>query len=179
MISLIAAASNNNLIGRKNDMIWKIPEDLHFFRDMTKGHIVVMGRKTYESISRRPLDGRTNVIISRRLKEADGAYVMADLNFLYLPKNLLEATLGVNDLPKEVFVIGGGDIYRQAIPYAKRIYMTRVLYDFPVYDGDTFFPDIPEDFKLVQCNKVPVNLWYMHGSLQHNSLKVQFERWDR
>ncbi len=136
LISLIVAAAENNVIGRDNQLIWRLPADLAFFKQKTTGHTIIMGRKTYESMGR-ALPNRTNIIISRQ----------QDFNAIggSLASSLEEALEKVTDKNEEVFIIGGAEIYRQALPIAEKIYLTRVHAQF---EGDTFLPEItPADWR--------------------------------
>ncbi len=129
MISIIVAIARNGVIGGDNSLLWHIAEDLQRFKRITTGHPVVMGRKTFESLGR-PLPGRTNVVITRQKDyRAQGCTVVHSLG----------EAVGLFPPQEEVFIIGGGDIYRQALPIADRLYITRVMHD---YEGDTLFPDI-------------------------------------
>lgn len=127
-ISLIAAASENNVIGKNGKLAWCLPADLKHFRELTKGHPVIMGRKTYESIGR-PLPGRMNIVVTRRDNvKIEGCTVVRSLN------EALQASE-----TSEAFVIGGGEIYKQSLPLASRIYLTRV---HAMVEGDVIFPEI-------------------------------------
>ena len=133
-ISLIVAASSNNAIGKANQLLWHLPNDMKFFKNTTWGMPVVMGRKTFESMGK-ALNGRTNIVITRQPDwQAEGVKVV----------DSLEAALHVaaDADAKEIFVVGGGEIYRQALEHCHRIYMTRV---FTEIDGDTFFPEIDSE----------------------------------
>ncbi len=125
-ISIIVAIDENGLIGKRNGLPWKLPADLKHFKDLTTGHIVIMGRKTYESIGK-PLPNRTNIVISRNLNIPGCTTV----------KSLEEATAAVPD-DQEIFVMGGAEIYKQFLPFTQKIYLTRVYHKF---DGDIFFPE--------------------------------------
>ncbi len=131
-ISLIVAASTNNAIGNNNQLLWKLPKDLKFFKNTTWGNAVAMGRKTFESLGNKPLPGRFNIIITRQKDwNAVGVTVVHSLN---------EAiSLAKSHAYKELFVAGGGEIYKEAIAKAQKIYLTRVHAEI---DGDTFFPEI-------------------------------------
>jgi dihydrofolate reductase len=139
MISLIVAAACNNAIGKNNQLLWHLPKDLKFFKNKTWGMVVVMGRKTYESVDK-PLPGRINIVITTKPDwKAEGVWVAKDLD------DALAQAATTNC--KEIFIIGGGEIYKQVMPAADKIYMTRVDADF---DGDTFFPVINEsEWKLI------------------------------
>ncbi len=129
IISLIAAASENNVIGKDNKLIWKLTEDMKFFRKKTTGHHIIMGRKTFESTG--VLPNRTSIVISRN-------------SGLKIPENCLLASSIEDAITKvknddEVFIIGGADIYRQSLEIADKIYLTRIHQTF---EGDAFFPEI-------------------------------------
>lgn len=127
MVSVIVAVARNGAIGKENGLIWHISEDLKRFKALTSGHPVVMGRKTFESLGR-PLPKRVNVVITRRTDfRAEGC----------LRAGSLEEAVGMFDPSEEIFIIGGGEIYAQAMPLADRLYLTEVEHD---YEGDTFFP---------------------------------------
>ncbi len=134
IISLVVAAAANNVIGRDNRLLWHLPNDLKFFRDTTWAMPVVMGRKTFESLSGKALKGRMNIVITRQSGwTAAGVSVAHDLD---------EAiALATKANYEELFVIGGGEIYREAMNRADRIYLTRVYTEIA---GDTFFPVIAE-----------------------------------
>ena len=137
MLSIVVAISENNFIGKNNKLLWHIPEDMKRFKELTTGHTIIMGRKTFESLPGL-LPGRRNIILSRSGICPPGA----------------EAATGVLELlellgPEEeqAFVIGGGEIYRQLLPYTERVFVTK--WD-AVFDADTFFPNLDEcgDFVL-------------------------------
>ncbi len=128
IVSIIVAVANNNAIGGNNQLLWHISDDLKRFKVITSGHAIVMGRKTYESIGR-PLPNRQNIVITRNRE-------------LSLPgADVVESVDAAKAIAKgeELFIIGGGEIYRQTMALAKRIYLTRVWAD---YKADTFFPEI-------------------------------------
>ena len=133
VISIIAAMAENRVIGRGNEMPWEIPSELKRFKEITMGHPVIMGRRTFESIGR-PLPGRKNVIITRQMD-----YSAADS--IIVPD--LQAALAACEGAKEVFICGGDTVYREAMPMADKIYLTIIDEEF---EGDSFFPEIPEDF---------------------------------
>ncbi|WKZ25644.1 MAG: dihydrofolate reductase [bacterium] len=133
-ISIIVAVSENNVIGAKNKLLWSIPDDLKRFKKLTTSHHILMGQKTFESIGR-VLPNRTNVILSfEKNYKADGAFVFTNIN------EALEFIKKRNE--EELFVIGGGMIYKELLPQANKIYLTKV---HKSYDGDTYFPEINED----------------------------------
>jgi dihydrofolate reductase len=126
-LSLIAAVARNGAIGKDNALLWRLPEDLKFFKRTTLGCPVIMGRKTWDSIGR-PLPGRRNIVITRNPDwQREGAEVFHDLD------SALAATMNA----EKVFVIGGGELYSQALPKANELILTEVDADFT---GDTFFP---------------------------------------
>jgi dihydrofolate reductase len=131
-ISLIVAVSENKVIGRDNQLPWSIPEDLKRFKRLTTGHPIVMGRKTYDSIGR-PLPGRTNIVITRDPAKvtATGIDVVSSLDEAL-------AKAAVSPGAEEVFVIGGGQIFQQAIVKADKLYLTII---HKMVQGDTFLPD--------------------------------------
>ncbi len=149
MIALIAALSKNRVIGSENRLPWHLPQDLKNFRAVTLGKPVVMGRKTYESIGRL-LPGRENRIITRNPDfKVEGARLFSSLteaiqDFVEAPEGAREA----NPLPrKELMVIGGGQIYEQAMPFADRLYLTEIDAEI---EGDAYFPQVD----LVQFEQI-------------------------
>lgn len=156
MIALIAAISNNRAIGNKNQLLWRIPDDMVYFKKVTMNHPVIMGRKTFESIGR-PLPKRTNIIVTR--------------NKDFKPENCIvcssvqEAIAIAREQDETVFVIGGAQIYEDSLPYADKLYLTYI--DAEPKEADAFFPDysafkkttiiekrvyngIPYDFRVVE-----------------------------
>ncbi len=132
MLTLIVAMSENRVIGRDGGLPWHLPDDLKRFKRLTTGHTVVMGRRTYESIGR-PLPNRENIILTRQPGyTVEGATVLPSL----------EAALANLTDREQVFIIGGGEIYRQALPLADRIELTLIHQHI---EGDTTFPEIPSD----------------------------------
>jgi len=159
IVSIIVAVAENGVIGSDNRLIWHIPGDLKRFKSITMGHPIVMGRKTFESIGK-PLPGRTNVIISRNKNyEAGGCLVYSSL----------EVALHELRHEKEIFIIGGGEIYRQALPVAQKLYLTKIHQSFP---GDTFFPEInPGDWKINFEETIPAD-----GKLPFSYSNLNLER---
>lgn len=136
MISIIVAIAENNAIGKNNDLLWHIPEDMKRFRQITSGHKIIMGKRTYESLPHRPLKNRTNIVISDIPGDRYEGAVMA---------YSIEEALEHCPVDEECFIIGGGMVYRQFLPLADKLYITRV--DKP-FDADIFFPEIdPETWK--------------------------------
>ncbi len=135
IISLVVAASENNVIGKNNQLLWHLPKDMKFFKNVTWAMPVVMGRKTFESMGSKPLSGRKNIIITRKSDwKADGVSVVNSLEAAVA----LAGELNYN----EIFVIGGGEIYLIAFQKANKIYMTRVHTEI---EGDTYFPVIEKN----------------------------------
>lgn len=141
MISLIAAIGKNNELGKGNNLLWPLPTDQKYFREITTGHTVVMGRKTFESIGRL-LPNRRNIIITRDLNyKADEAEIA---------HSLVEAiNLGENNVDKneEIFIIGGAEIYKQAMPLAHKLYITKI--EAEDKDADAFFPKTDSGWKEI------------------------------
>lgn len=138
IISIIAAISENRAIGKDNKLLWDIPEDMKRFREVTKGHPVIMGRKTFDSIGRL-LPQRLNIIVTRdKNYSVTGAVVVTSLESA-VEKAKMEKT-------DEIFVIGGGQIYTQAIDIADKLYLTIVHTEI---EGDTYFPDYSAFKKIV------------------------------
>jgi dihydrofolate reductase len=134
-ISIIVAAAENGVIGSGGAMPWRMPSDLRHFRALTLGKPVIMGRKTWQSLPKRPLDGRPNIVVTRNPDfEAGGAHVVPTLVEAFVLADRLARAAGGD----EVFVIGGAQIYAAALPSARRIYLTRI-HASP--DGDATFPD--------------------------------------
>ncbi|MBD2716325.1 dihydrofolate reductase [Microvirga sp. STR05] len=130
MLAFVVAIAENNVIGNDNQLLWHLPDDLKHFKRLTQGHPVVMGRRTYESIGR-PLPNRTNIVVTRQADwQAPGCEVAYSV-----PDALEQAAR----LDEEVFVIGGAEIYRQALPAADVIYLTEVHHTF---EGDVVFPEL-------------------------------------
>ena len=129
-ITIVAAIASNNVIGQKNSLPWDIPEDLKRFKQLTSGHIILMGRKTFDSIGR-PLPNRTNIVITK-----DTNYQKKGIEIVFDEREALNL---IKDLNQEVFIIGGSKIYELFEPWATSLMITRVLKDF---EGDAFFPDI-------------------------------------
>ena len=131
ILSQVVAAAENNAIGKNNQLLWTLPNDMKFFKNTTWGMPVIMGRKTYESLGK-PLTGRTNIVITRQQDwQPEGVRVVHDI------KEAMAAAAETD--AKEAFVIGGGEIYKQTLPITNRVYLTRV---HTILEGDTFFPEI-------------------------------------
>ena len=134
IISIIVAADENNVIGKDNALIWHLPADMKFFKEKTVGHHVLMGRKNYESIPEkwRPLLNRENIVVSRQERQNED-----HVHYVNSIGEGIELARGNGE--EELFIIGGGEIYRQLMELAHRIYLTRIHHSF---EGDTFFPEV-------------------------------------
>ena len=161
IVSAIAAVDRNQVIGKDNGIPWYLPADLQYFKRTTLGHHVIMGRKSFESIGR-PLPRRTNIVVTRDLFFTASNCLVAH--------SLEEAiSIAVENEETEAFVIGGGEIYRQSMPFLDRVYLTRV--DIEV-EGDVFFPELPaEEWKLVSSEP--------HGQDKKNPMTYAFEVYER
>jgi dihydrofolate reductase len=136
MISIIVAIGKNNEIGKKNELLWNLPADMKHFRETTKGHMVIMGQRTFESL-RRPLPNRRNIVLTLEKNfKAEGIEIVYSLEEL---DDLLKKTSRPNE---ENFIIGGGQIYKLFIDKVDKLYITHVDASFP--DADTYFPIIDE-----------------------------------
>lgn len=134
ILSLIAALAKNRVIGKNNDLPWRLPDDMKYFMETTQGHCVIMGRKNYDSLPKKfkPLSNRTNIVVTRQQNfKADGCIVV----------HSMEDALAVarEQKEKEVFVMGGAEIYTQALPMSNRLYLTEIEAEI---EGDTFFPTV-------------------------------------
>ncbi|PIR54210.1 hypothetical protein COU75_02140 [Candidatus Peregrinibacteria bacterium CG10_big_fil_rev_8_21_14_0_10_42_8] len=139
-ISIIVAASENNVIGRDNDIPWHLPDDLKHFRQKTEGHPIIMGRKTFESLPNGALPKRRNIVVTRDSEyKAEGAEVASSLD---------EAIMFAKDGhdTEEIFIIGGAEIYKHAMPLANYLYFTRV---YAWIKGDKEFPEIGPEWEEV------------------------------
>jgi dihydrofolate reductase len=160
-ISLIVAASENNAIGKDNQLLWHLPNDLKFFKNTTWGMPVIMGRKTFESVSK-ILPGRFNIVITSQTDWSFDGVTMAN--------NLQDAITKAEATGcKEAFIIGGGEIYKQSMEIASTIYLTRV---HTTIDGDTFFPTIDEtQWKLIDNKDFEKDTKHAYD--------YSFQKWER
>lgn len=132
MITIIAAAAENNALGKDNDLVWHLPDDFKRFKQLTTGHYIIMGRKTFESFPK-PLPNRTHVVITRQKNYHPNGCIVV---------HSLEAALEIAKDDNQPFIIGGGEIYKMSMPYAEKIELTRVHASF---EADAFFPEIDKD----------------------------------
>lgn len=133
IISIIAAMDQNRLIGSENDLPWHLPVDMKYFKETTLGHYVLTGRKNYESIPEkfRPLKGRTNLVVSNSKIQFPGAIMISNI------EEGIEIARGAGE--KELFIIGGGQVFKQSMYLANKLYITLIHHQF---NGDVFFPEI-------------------------------------
>lgn len=160
-ISIIVAASENNVIGINNMLPWRLPTDLKYFKSTTLGKPIVMGRKTFESLGK-PLPGRPNIVITRQSDfQPEGAYVVGSVE-----EGIEKAKSFGGD---ELFITGGSQIFEQAWPLVERIYLTRV---YAVVHGDAFFPHLDgAEFELVTDER--------HEADEKNQYSFAFQVWER
>src|SRR5690625_2976121 len=142
MITFIVAMDNNRVIGFNNDMPWHLPRDLQYFKKRTLGHTIIMGRKTFDSLGR-VLPNRQHIVLTRQhLQLPDEVEVINDI------KDIITMASKTDD---ELFIIGGGNLFTQLLPYADRMYITKIDATF---DGDVFFPDFDEkEWEIVSNEK--------------------------
>lgn len=186
-ISLIAAVTHNLVIGHNNDLVWRNKEDMAHFKELTMGHIVIMGRNTWESIPERfrPLEGRENIVVSRTLSENAGSsnpkihltpsFKAALIRADEIHKSRIDANQALVGTQATVFVIGGGQIYREALPYADDLFITDVEMTFPVDENTVFFPNIHSGDE----NFVPDWSQYKEGMVDANGVSFAFTRYYR
>jgi dihydrofolate reductase len=150
IVSSVVAISENHVIGKDNKLLWYLPNDLRHFKEITSGHTVIMGRKTFDSVGK-PLPRRRNIIVTRQDIAIEGCEVV----------NSIESALELCKGEAEVFIVGGAEIYRQSMHLTDRIYLTIVHKEF---EGDSFFPEIDkkewkevlrEDFEPDEKNLIP------------------------
>ncbi len=151
ILSAIAAIGKNNELGKGNDLVFKMPADMKYFRDTTRGHAIIMGRKNFESLPAGPLPNRRNIVITRNTDyKPDGVEIVHSLE---------EALALFKDSNEEVFNIGGGEIFRMAMPLTDRLYITRVD---ATCDADVFFPEIGPEWREMSREEHPAdaeNAW--------------------
>jgi dihydrofolate reductase len=160
-ISFIVAVSENNVIGKDNKLPWCLPSDMKYFKNITWAMPVVMGRKTFESLGK-PLKGRKNIVITRRTDwKPDGVEIVHSIDLAIIAATKMDA--------KEIFIIGGAEIFQSALPSADRIYLTLIHGNF---DGDALFPGIkPEEWKLVSNHDCEAD--------EKNAYAHSFQVWER
>ena len=156
MLSIIVAIAENYAIGKNNDLLWHIPEDLKRFKRLTTGHTIIMGKKTYESLPKRPLPGRRSIVITDDPKDQfEGCITVLSI----------DEAIKQSDPSVENFIIGGASIYRQLLPLADRLYLTKVHRSF---DGDVYFPEIDfNEWKLISKEDFPAD---QHNDFSYSNL---------
>ena len=161
MISAIVAVDNNWGIGYNGDLLEHIPEDLKYFKALTTGHVVVMGRKTWDSLPKKPLPNRINYVITKEAKASNDEVAYFDMDCI---KMMMQ-----KQTDYEYFIIGGGTIYNQLLPFCDRVYVTKIYKDHD--NVDTYFPNLDksEEWAPATCGQL----------LTHNDLTYQFWQYDR
>ncbi len=161
-ITLVVAASENNAIGKDNNLLWHLPKDMRFFKNTTWGLPILMGRKTFESLGSKLLPGRVNIILTQQKEwTAEGVRVVHSM------QEAIELATQLDY--KELMVIGGGQVYQEALPLAQKVWLTRVHTNIP---GDTFFPVLPiADWVLQSAEKNVAD--------EKHSFAFDFECWQR
>ena len=161
MISLVVAVSENNAIGKNNQLLWHLPNDLKFFKNTTWGGVVIMGRKTFESVNK-SLPGRTNIVITKQTHWSAENVIVAN--------SVSDAIQKARDLNfKEIFIIGGGEIYKESMHLADKIYLTKVQTSI---EGDTFFPELETEEWRFLSNKD-------FKSDEKHAFDYSFQVWER
>lgn len=154
-ISIIVAVAKNNAIGKDNDLLWHISDDLKRFKKITSGHKIIMGKNTFLSLPVRPLPNRTSIVITDESSDNFEGCIMA---------YSIEDAMAKCEKDEECFIIGGGSVYRQFLPFADKLYLTKVD---RTYEADIFFPAISEEeWKLIEKED--------HIDHQNNSLHFSF-----
>ncbi|WII72803.1 dihydrofolate reductase [Bdellovibrio sp. 22V] len=154
ILTHVVACSQNRVIGAQGDLPWNLPEDMKFFRETTKGHIMIMGRKTFDSFKGRALPNRYHIVVTR--DPSKHRFPSTESSPVVFVSSIEEAVAHAKPLTgkwgEEVFIIGGGEIYKQAMPMTDKIYLTLIHREFP---GDTYYPEIDENlFTLTQRRDV-------------------------
>jgi dihydrofolate reductase len=153
-ISLIAAVNFNNVIGKNGKLPWHLPEDLEHFRKLTTGNIVIMGRKTFESLGSKPLKNRLNIVVSKSaiiFNPIFGSNIIASAS----PIEAVTTAQSKKQIDQEIFCIGGESLYKQMIQHADKIFLTRVHVHG---GGDTFFPELDESWDSVDSKDAKIQL---------------------
>jgi dihydrofolate reductase len=161
IISIIVAASTNNAIGKNNALLWRLPNDLKFFKNTTWGHPIIMGSNTYKSIGNKPLPGRKNIVVSSTIT-AD------DFNTCFVKNTQDAINEAIKENTHEIFVIGGASIYNQMMPLANRIYLTRVHTHI---EGDVYVEDLSQAWQLVASQP--------HAIDEKHNFAYNFEIWEK
>jgi len=160
-ITLVVAASENNAIGLNNQLLWHLPKDMRFFKNTTWGMPILMGRKTFESMGSKPLNGRLNIIITRNKN-----WVSEDVTVVHTMEEAI--ALATKFSYNELLVIGGGEIYKMALPLAQKIWLTRV---HTTIEGDVYFPTLNADWELISS--------IQNAADEKHKFSFDFECWKR
>ena len=160
-ITLVVAASENNAIGLNNQLLWHLPKDMRFFKNTTWGMPILMGRKTFESMGSKPLNGRLNIIITR-----NKTWAHEDVTVVHTMEEAI--ALATKFSYNELLVIGGGEIYEMALPLAQKIWLTRV---HTTIEGDVYFPKLKADWELVSSTQ--------NAADEKHKFSFDFECWKR
>ena len=160
-ITLVVAASENNAIGLNNQLLWHLPKDMRFFKNTTWGMPILMGRKTFESMGSKPLNGRLNIIITRNKN-----WVSEDVTVVHTMEEAI--ALATKFSYNELLVIGGGEIYEMALPLAQKIWLTRV---HTTIEGDVYFPKLNAEWELVSSTQ--------NAADEKHKFSFDFECWKR
>jgi len=175
MINIIAAIGKNHELGAKNKLLWHIPKDMAYFKKLTLGQVVIMGRKTFESLppKNRPLPNRINIVVTtKNLKTIFSRSKKDGKNQLIISSSLPEAIKEAKKFKKEVFIIGGASLYQQAINLADRLYLTLIDQEFK--NADVFFPDYSQ-FEVIEERKDADNKYqFSFLVLRRKSNKISF-----
>ncbi len=148
VIAIAAIGSKSRALGKGNDLIWKIPADLKRFKSETSGHPIIMGSKTYESLSKRPLHSRTNIVLTHTNVRGGSSHIGADEPiYVNSPEEALDLARGAEGSEK-IYIIGGGQIYKLLLPYTDTLDLTIIEEDEPV-NADTFFPQYEQEFTKI------------------------------
>ena len=171
VIAIVAIGSKTRALGKDGDLLWKIPEDLRHFKEATNGHPIIMGRKTWESLPRKPLPGRTNIVLTRASVQGNSLDTSAGAPlFVHSPEEALEAARSAQGGEK-IYIIGGGQIYKLMLPYTDTLDLT-IIEEQPndiSLHADTFFPEYESGFtkELSRENREYKGLKYSFVKLQH------------
>jgi dihydrofolate reductase len=160
-ITLVVAASENNAIGLNNQLLWHLPKDMRFFKNTTWGMPILMGRKTFESMGSKSLNGRLNIIITRNKN-----WESEDVTVVHTMEEAI--TLAEKYSYKELLVIGGGEVYEMALPLAEKIWLTRV---HTTIEGDVYFPKLNTEWEMVSSSH--------NAADEKHKFSFDFECWKR
>ena len=160
-ITLVVAASENNAIGLNNQLLWHLPKDMRFFKNTTWGMPILMGRKTFESMGSKPLNGRLNIIITRNKN-----WISEGVTVAHTMEEAIE--LATKFSYNELLVIGGGEIYEMALPMAQKIWLTRV---HTTIEGDVYFPKLNTGWEMVSSTQ--------NAADEKHKFSFDFECWKR